>query len=306
VSLGLGIAAGAVAVAFAVLGWLGARSLDRRPVRPKPSFSWAIVPLAVLVGAGAGYGAGVAADAEDVGTVTGAVVGLALGLASLVLWLRAHPRVRGTGGAYKLTGIPTSALDDITDEAAEGLLRRWLTLSTGSLVRVAIVPASADLADLAGDTAAWLHGLQAEASGGNRLNGSAPEQEAPVEAVPAHAGDPLAAPRPQWRSRWSPKGPRPAATAPAEGHTNGAAERVEPKPAPRLVMLATGLADPELLEEDLVVMLAQDGMMSHDLSERADRLENLGCRPEWMLLVRSPAAVRKHVGRRAENGSAPE
>ncbi len=180
-SLGLGIAAGAVAVIFAVLGWLGARSLDRRPVRPKPSFSWAIVPLAVLVGAGAGYAAGVAADAEEVATVTGAAVGLALGLASLLLWLRAHPRVRGTGGAYKLTGIPTSALDDITNEAAAGLLRRWLTLSTGSLVRVAIVPASPDLAGLAGDTAAWLHGLQAEASadtgrigtgGGARRGGS--------------------------------------------------------------------------------------------------------------------------------------
>ncbi len=118
-SLGLGIAAGAVAVAFALLGWLGARWLDRRPMRPKPSFSWAIVPLAVLVGAGAGYGAGVAAGAETVGTVTGAAVGLALGVASLLLWLRAHPRVRGTGGAYKLTGIPTSALDDISEEAAD-------------------------------------------------------------------------------------------------------------------------------------------------------------------------------------------
>ena len=91
--------------------------------------------------------------------------------------------------------------------------------------------------------------------------------------------------------------------APGGGQTNGAAE---PKPAPRLVMLATGLADPELLEEDLVVMLAQDGMMSRQLSERADRLENLGCRPEWMLLVRSPAVARKRFGSRPKNGTAPE
>ena len=191
-SLGLGIAAGAVAVAFALLGWLGARWLDRSTMRPRPSFSWVILPLAVLVGAGAGYGAGVAAGAETVGTVTGAAVGLALGVVSLLLWWRAHPRVRGTGGAYKLTGIPTSALDDLSEEAATGLLRRWLTLSTGSLVRVAIVPASPALERLAGDTAAWLHGLQAEAAGGN------PQQR--IGAAPGHRRDgsrPLACgPRP--------------------------------------------------------------------------------------------------------------
>ena len=53
-------------------------------------------------------------------------------------------------------------------------------------------------------------------------------------------------------------------------------------------MLATGLADPELVHEDLVVMLAEDGMMSRDLTDAADRLEMLGRRPEWMLVVRSP------------------
>ena len=80
----------------------------------------------------------------------------------LFVWLRTHPRVSGPGDAYKLTGIPTTALDDISEETATGLLRRWLTLSASPLVRVAIVPATPELADLAGDTAAWLHGLQAE------------------------------------------------------------------------------------------------------------------------------------------------
>ena len=69
-------------------------------------------------------------------------------------------------------------------------------------------------------------------------------------------------------------------------------------------MLATGLADPDLVHEDLVVMLAEDGMMSRKLSDAADRLEMLGRRPEWMLVVRSPAAARKRFGAKATNGDA--
>jgi hypothetical protein len=70
-------------------------------------------------------------------------------------------------------------------------------------------------------------------------------------------------------------------------------------------MLATGLADPELVREDLVVMLAEDGMMSRSLTDAADRLETLGRRPEWMLVVRSPAAAQKRFGAKATNGARP-
>jgi hypothetical protein len=301
----LGIAAGAAAAAFALFGWLGARWLDRRAVGPRPGLSWLVVPLGILVGAGAGYGLGVVAGAEVEATATGAAVGLALGTMALLLWRRAHPRVRGTGGAYKLTGIPTSALDDISKEAAAELLRRWLTLAPGRLVRVAIVPASPKLTQLAGDIAAWLHGLQAEAAGGHPLNGSAPQPAPRREAVPAlstEGQDPSAPTRPQWRSRWSPRGPYPSPAAPAGGQRDGTGE---PEPAQRLVTLDTGLTDPELLHENLVVLLAEDGMMSRELTDHADRLENLGCRPEWMLLTRSPDAAHKRLGPQAGNGAGP-
>ncbi len=247
--------------------------MKRRAIRPRAS--WAIVPLAVLVGAGAGYGVGVAADTDRVGaTAIGAAVGLLAGAVFLFAWLQTHPRVSGPGGAYKLTGIPTTGLDDIGKEEAAGLLRRWLALSAGPLVRVAIVPATPALADLAGATASWLHGLQAEGASepASRLEGT----------TVGPSGE--AAPRTQWRSRWSTRAP---------------------KPSPRLVMLATGLADPDLVHEDLVVMLAEDGMMSRKLSDAADRLEMLGRRPEWMLVVRSPAAARKRFGAKATNGARP-
>ena len=240
---------------------------------PRRRAAWAIVPLATLVGAAAGYGVGVVADAEVTATVTGAVVGLVLGAMLLFVWLRTHPRVTGPGDAYKLTGIPTTALDDISSETATSLLQRWLTLSASPLVRVAIVPATPELGSLAGDTAAWLHGLQAEGA-----SDSGSRREAATVG-----GDP-AATRAPWRSRWS--------TRPA-------------KPSPRLVMLATGIKDPELVHEDLVVMLAEDGMMSRDLTEAADRLEMLGRRPEWMLVVRSPAAAQKRFGAKATNGARP-
>ncbi len=250
--------------------------MSRRAIRPRAS--WAIVPLAVLVGAGAGYGVGVAADAEPAAAAIGAAAGLLLGGLILFAWLRTHPRVLGPGGAYKLTGIPTTALDDISREAASGLLRRWLALSASPLVRVAIVPATPDLAHLAGDTAAWLHGLQADGAS----EPASPRKAATVGS--AGSGDPSAAPRTQWKSRWSTR---------------------EPKPSPRLVMLATGLKDPELVHEDLVVMLAEDGMTSRGLTDAADRLETLGRRPEWMLVVRSPVAAQKRFGAKATNGARP-
>ena len=96
--------------------------MRRRAIRPRAS--WAIVPLAVLVGAGAGYGVGVAADTDKVGaTAIGAAVGLLAGAVFLFAWLQTHPRVSGPGGAYKLTGIPTTGLDDISKETAAGLLQ---------------------------------------------------------------------------------------------------------------------------------------------------------------------------------------
>ncbi len=69
-------------------------------------------------------------------------------------------------------------------------------------------------------------------------------------------------------------------------------------------MLATGLADPELLQEDLVVMLAQDGMMSRTspsgpIASRTSAAGPSGCC--WC----APGAAQKRFGAKAQRGRRP-
>ena len=102
--------------------------------------------------------------------------------------------------------------------------------------------------------------------------------------------------RSQWRSRWArPKAAPAATTAPA----------AEPTTVQRLVLLTTDAEDGELAEEDLIVLLARDGMRRSRLVEAAGRLEDAGRRPDWVLLIRSDEALRDHPVAQATNGSHP-
>jgi hypothetical protein len=269
------------------VGWLGARWMANRGRGLHPGPVWLIVPAAGILGV-AGYAVIESTDglaAAVAGAAAGVVIALLL---LLLLWQRAHPVIRGTAGVYALTGIPCSALDEMSDDTARDLLGRWTMLSSGPLTRVAMVHAERDLAPVAGRAAAWLHGLQSDAEvahGTNGTNGAEPATPVPSEPE-----------RTPWRSRWA----RPqAAPAPAATPAPVAA----PPAVPRLVLLTTDAEDGELAQEDLIVLLARDGMRRSRLEEAAGRVEDASHRPDWVLLIRSDDALSDHPVAQPTNGS---
>jgi hypothetical protein len=269
------------------VGWLGARWMAKRGRGLHPGPGWLIVPAAGILGV-AGY-----AVIESTGGLAAGIAGAAAGvvialLLLLFVWQRSHPVVRGTAGVYALTGIPCSALDEMSDDTARGLLARWTILSSGPLTRVALVHAERDLAPVAGRAAAWLHGLQSDATEVHGTNGAAPAQS-PPEPEPEPEPE-----RTQWRSRWA----RPQATEAAT-----AAPAAAPATVPRLVLVTTDVEDGELAQEDLIVLLARDGMRRSRLAEAAGRVEDASHRPDWVLLTRSDEALSDHPVAQPTNGS---
>jgi hypothetical protein len=300
------LAAAAAFAACAVLGWLVARWIDRHRVRPRAGRSLAILVLAALVGAGAGYGAGEYMDADDpvLAAAAGAGAGLLLGAALLLLWRRAHPRVRGPGGAYALTGIPATRLEEVDGDSAHALLGRWLAFASGSLVRIAIVPASAALEPLAADVAGRLQRLHLETArhAATAENGAAGEQELPVPTAEAGAAEGGS----DWRSRWwrEPGGEAAAETSPPAQVRPSA-----PDPAEPIVTMTSGPPGAETLGSDVVVLLAADRMSHKELAETTRELDRLGRRPEWILLAdrrgrrREPSQAESPRG---DNGGPPQ
>ncbi|MBN1529418.1 MAG: hypothetical protein JW895_10185 [Thermoleophilaceae bacterium] len=288
----LGVIAAGSFLAFALVGWLAARWIERHERRPGPL--WLIVPVAGLLGV-AGYVVAEATGARVAVAAVGAAVGIAIALLLLLAWQRRHPVIRGTAGVYGLTGLPCSALDDMSDETARDLLRRWLTLSSDALTRVAIVPAEPELGPAAGRAAAWLHGLQTDADASQSSNGS--ERPALPPAPPESDPDPESERR-QWRSRWA----RPAA-APAPAPAPSAAPVVEPAAVHRLVLVTADGDAGELEQEDLIVLLARDGMRCSRLVEAAGRIEDASRRADWVLLVRSDDSLPDPIASKPTNGS---
>ena len=291
----LGLIAAGCFLVFVLVGWLTARWMARRTRGLQPGPLWLIVPAAGILGVAA-YAVTEATDGGVAAGAVGAAVGIVIALALLLAWQRAHPVVHGTAGVYGLIGIPCSALDDMSDDTARGLLSRWLTLSSGPLTRVAIVHADAKLAPVAGRAAAWFHGLQGDAMVMQGANGAEPAHRDEDAPPPAPSTGPSEPDRPGWRSRWAKPQAVPAATA-----TSAA----EPTPVPRLVLLTTDAEDGELAEEDLIVLLARDGMRRSRLVEAAGRLEDAGRRPDWVLLIRSDEALRDHPVAQPTNGTHP-
>jgi hypothetical protein len=254
-----------------------------RGLHPEPV--WLILPAVGILGVAA-YAVIESTDglaAAVAGAAAGVVIALLL---LLLLWQRAHPVIRGTAGVYALTGIPCSALDEMSDETARGLLARWMMLSSGPLTRVAMVHAERDLAPVAGRAAAWLHGLQSDTeavAGTNGTNGAEPATPAPPEPERTH-----------WRSRWARPQAAPAATT---------APAAAPAAVPRLVLLTTDAEEGALAQEDLIVLLARDGMRCSRLQEAAGRVEDASHRPDWVLLIRSDDALSDHPVAQPTNGS---
>jgi hypothetical protein len=280
----LGVIAAAACLGFALVGWLIAGWIERSERRPRPL--WLVVPVAGILGV-AGYGL-VEATGEDVAVgAVAAGVGIVIAVGLLLVWERFHPVVRGTAGVYGLTGLPCSALDGMSDDTARDLLGRWSTLSSGGLIRVAIVPADPELASAAGRAAAWLHSLQAEDPAPPSPNGSERAALPPPRTEPD---------RTQWRSRWA----RPVPAPPP-----AATQVAEPVSERRLVVLTTD-SDPAQLEQgDLIVLLARDGTRRSRLTEAAGRLEEASRRADWVLLIRSEDALRGHAAVKPANGAHP-
>ena len=73
----------------------------------------------------------------------------------------------------------------------------------------------------------------------------------------------------------------------------------------RLVLLATNVDDGELEQEDLIVLIARDGMRRSRLVEAAGRIEDVSRRPDWVLLIRSDEALSDHPVAQLTNGAPP-
>ena len=140
----LGLIAAGCFLVFVLVGWLTARWMARRTRGLRPGPLWLIVPAAGILGVAAYVVTEATGEGVAVGAM-GAAVGIIIALVLLLAWQRAHPRVEGSAGVYGLIGVPCSALDDMSDDTARDLLSRWLTLSSGPLTRVAIVPADDEL-----------------------------------------------------------------------------------------------------------------------------------------------------------------
>lgn len=289
------VAGGAFAL-FAILGYALARWLDSRPRRSPIGRAGWIVPLAVIFGGCAGYGSGSLVDEPVLGAGIGAGIGLVVGVALLLLWLDAHPRVRGPEDAYALTGIPTSRLDDVTEESAQAMVLRWLAFSDRSLVRVAIVPASGRLNGLTQQTAHWLQQLHVETA--------APAAAPPTpNGTPARPGPPSLPRRGDWRARWRPGAADP--DAPAGVLRAGDTADQSAVAAPRVALVESAMEDDQVRRSDVLVLLAEEGVLKKDFAEETVVLAGGTRRPEWVLLVSSLRTARQRFASAPVNGGDP-
>jgi hypothetical protein len=189
------------------------------------------------------------------GTLIGAVLGLGLGLVLLLAWQRADPRLLRAEDCLELTDVPTTQLDGITPVAGLTLLERWHELGRRPAVRVAIVPLSAELKELADAVARWLGGGQGAEQASGRFDG--PRTDGPPGQVEELAAD--------------------SSLALVSG---------EPPGGPTA-------GEMEALRSNVVVLLVNRGAKARRVAQVVEMLDQFGHPLDWILFVSSTRASRK-------------
>jgi capsular polysaccharide biosynthesis protein len=190
------------------------------------------------------------------GAAIGAVLGLGLGLVLLLAWERADPRIDRSEDCLELTDVPTSIIDGITPAAGLTLLERWYELGRRSSVRVAILPLTGDLEDLADGVARWFGG---------------------------HHSDPAAAP-----TRFRRSGTDQPTQEMGDGQAHNSLSLVSGAPTG-----GPSAGEMEALRSDVVVLVVHRGAKARRLVSAVEVLEQFGHSVDWILFVNSPRTARK-------------